>query len=92
MSRYTAVLALYPGIHGKPYCSVWVGRGHALMDTSGMAATDTTVRTDDPHRHETAPAEADKILASAGYKRTGEWERVMYSLQAPCKRSRGGQS
>jgi hypothetical protein len=83
VSKYTAVITLYPGEFDKPWCTVWVEHrgGHVMR-------ADTTVPTrrsaDEPQDVAAVQAQADALLMQSRYHRTGDWQTVRYSLQAPC--------
>jgi hypothetical protein len=88
-SRYNAIIWLEPGVTPRTHCAVAVGlHGGECGDTSGMEQVDLTVRTDEPYpgRRQIAIAEADWVLAKAGWRRTGDWESNGYTLSAPAKR------
>jgi hypothetical protein len=88
VSRFTAVLALCPGIPSEPHCGLWVSRdGAGAGNDLGMTQVRLTVRTDNPDREHEAPAEAGQILKAAGWQIDGDWEVFGYSLQAPVRRA-----
>jgi hypothetical protein len=91
LRRYDAIIWLETvhirGILPRTHCAVAVGlRRGECGDTSGMAYTDLTIRIDDPARHQTALPEAERVLADAGWRRTGDWKWNGSTLQAPAKR------
>lgn len=91
LRRYDAIIWLEVGgqrvIPPRTHCAVAVGlRRGECGDTSGMEYTDLTVSIDDPARYQTAPPEAERLLADAGWRRTGDWQSNGYVLQAPVKR------
>lgn len=88
MGHYHAAIWLDRDSRGdRDYCAVAVGcDGGWCGDTSGMEYTDLTISTDDPDRRVTAVAEAERILADAGWHLTGEWEPSGCVLQAPARK------
>jgi len=91
MSRYTAAIALYPGPMVNLYCGIWVSRGGAFDETV-MGPADLTIRTDDPDRRSKVLAEADTVLAEAGYLRTAAWCHEDTYLWAHCTGARRGRA
>lgn len=88
MRTRTAMIALYPGPMGAPWCTAWVCGRFGPGREAGPV--DLNVSTSEPGRRPKAEAEADGFLRDAGYERTGSWKAVAYSVQAPVRKVRRG--